>query len=293
MFNKKFFIRFSWHLPILLVVATIMALSMQMFILPNKFAPAGVSGLSAIIQTLSGFPAGYSMFILNFPLVILAFFFIRKTFAAETMVYILLSSGLTELFRQLNVYQYRDEILLAALAGGVLNGACIGVLMKLGLSSGGTDIIGLLIQKKFTEVSISWIILALNIIILLFGGISYKLVLNMDLTMVISIVLFSFIMQFINSKTMDIILNGMSSAVKFEVITTKPKELSQKIIAVLHRGVTIIDSRGAYTDTVNNMLICVVRKRQIGAFRKILKQVDPQAFAYAMPTREVMGLGFN
>lgn len=291
--QKKVIRKYLIRLPVLATAAVVMALSMQVFILPARFAPSGVSGLASITQVLSGFPAGYMLFILNVPLVVVSYFFIRRSFAVETLTYVLLSSAFTELFRLVNLYQYTDDLLLAALAGGVLNGLCIGILFKAGASSGGTDIVGLLVQKKFRDVSISWIILSVNIVIVLFGGVMYLTVLKISLTSVISIVLFSFILQFITSKVMEIIINGLSSAVKFEIITTKPEELSRAIIASLHRGVTVVKSTGAYANTDNNILICIVRRRQITAFKKLLKSIDPNAFAYSMQTREVMGNGFN
>ncbi|MEG2688570.1 MAG: YitT family protein [Clostridia bacterium] len=290
---SKYLKRYFSHLPMTIVASCLLALAMHMFIIPAKFAPGGVSGLASLIQIMTGFPVGYALLILNAPLIVAAFFFIRKRFAIETLTMVVITTGFTELFRIIGLYQFVGEPILAALAGGVMNGAAIGIMLKLGASTGGGDILAVLIQKKHSSLSISWVIFALNCFVVSLAGILYLSVLKMEITKVISIVLFSFITLFINSKTMEILLNGFSSAVKFEVITSKPEELSHRIIETMHRGVTIVDSRGGYTNAPNNVIFCIVLRRQVSVFRKLLKEVDPSAFAYSIDTREVMGNGFN
>lgn len=290
----------KWRKVIMQLIAVVfgsflIAFAMHVFIIPAKFAPGGVSGLTSIIQNIWGFSASYSLIIFNAPLVILAFIFLSKPLALKTAVAIVLSSLFLQVFQITKFYTFIEESghILGALAGGILSGSGIGILVKIGASSGGTDIIGMLIQRKTTSLSISWLIFFLNMLVITFGATLYITVGQMPLNQTIGIVLYSLVMVFLSSKSMEIVLNGMSSAVKFEVITSKPNELGKAIINTLSRGVTIINSRGAYTDTDNSVLICVVTKRQITPFRKLLKEIDPMAFAFAMDTREVLGNGFK
>lgn len=277
------------------VGAFLTAFSMYVFILPAKFAPGGVSGISAIIQSLSGFSAAYSLLIFNAPLVVLSFIFLSRKFAIKTTLAIALSSLFLTIFRATNFYCFDDASnrILASLAGGLITGAGLGILVKAGASSGGTDVISILIQKKTSSLSVSWLIFFMNLVVIAFAGIMYTTVAKMDLTNTITIMLYSFISVFLSSKAMEVILNGVSSAVKFEVITSHPLELSEAIMKHLNRGVTIINSHGGFSKAENNLVICVVTRRQIVPFRKLLKAIDPCAFATAVDTREVLGNGFK
>lgn len=275
--------------------AALLALSMHVFTIPAKLAPGGVSGLSAIIQIVTGFPAGYSIILFNIPLIILSFMFLSKKFSVLSLLGIALASGFLQLYDYLNLYEFvnQGEAIIASLAGGVMSGAGVGLMVKNESSTGGTEAISLLIQKRFTSVSISWIILVINIFIISIGCTLYVSVLKMPTNTVITVALFSFMQVFVASKTMEIILNGMSSAVKFEIITQNPKILSDAILQRLKRGATIIDSCGAFTKEKNSILICVVTKMQISQFKKLIKEVDPTAFAFSLDTREVLGVGFK
>ncbi|MEG1536463.1 MAG: YitT family protein [Clostridia bacterium] len=279
----------------ILLGSLIMAMSMHIFTIPAKFAPGGVGGIASLVQIVFGFQAGYTMLILNVPLVILAFVYLSKPFAAKTMVSILLISLFLQLFNHFNVFEYFDPnaLILSSVAGGILYGAGIAVLIRVGACSGGTDIISLLIQKKHNSLSVSWLIFYMNLVIITVGGILYLTVSKIDLTSVLSIILYSLLEIFLTSKSMEVCLNGVNSAVKFEVVTNKAEEIRSRVMTDLHRSVTILDSRGGYSDAPNNILLCVVKKYQITLFRKVLKEVDPQAFAFAFDTREVLGNGFE
>lgn len=288
---------FKTVITLLLTVigSCLLALSMHIFTLPAKFAPGGISGIASIIQIIAGFPAGYSMIIFNIPLIILSFIYLSKKFSWLSLLGIALASGFLQLFDYINMYEYinTNETIISALAGGVLSGVGVGLMVRSEASSGGTEIVSLLIQKKFTSVSIAWLVLFINIVIITIGGILYYTLLEMPPADVITIMIFSFMQVFVSAKTMEIILNGLSSAVKFEVITQKPQELSQAIIEKLKRGVTIIESYGCYSKGKNSYLICVVTRMQISPFKRLLKIVDPNAFAVSINTREVLGTGFR
>lgn len=279
---------------IMLLGATLLATAMYMFMLPSKFIPGGVSGLTIIIETLSGFPASYTLLILNAPLVILAFIFLKKEFAIKTTICIALVSGILQIFKVCQVYQYfnANEIWLSALAGGVIGGIGIGLMVKGGGSSGGTEVVSLLIQKKYISSSLSFIVLVINTFVVTLGGILYMTVGKMPIDLGITTIICSFIQIFLGSKCIELILNGLKTAVKFEIITTKGEELKQAINSKLGRGVTIIDCEGGYTGESRDLLVCVVTRVEISAFKRLLMEIDKDAFVYAINTREVIGKGF-
>lgn len=174
--------------------------------------------------------------------------------------------------------------MLAALIGGALYGTALALVLRINASTGGSDIIGAVIQQKYTATNISWFILAIDAVVIFVGGIVLK-----DFVPV----MYSFVTLFVGSKATEAITNGFSTAISFSIITSKPEEMKDMIIEKLHRGVTMLKGIGGYTNEDRLMLICVVRKRQLSYFHKIMKEVDPHAFAFSSSTREVMGKGFT
>ncbi len=276
----------------ILASAILRALSLHCFIVPNKFAPGGVGGIASIIYNLTyseatgtGFGVGLSMFLINVPLLILAFLFIKRTLAVKTLIAIGLGTVLNDfVLPALNVPIYTEEPILAAIAGGCLTGAGLALMLKIGGSTGGTDIVGLLMQKRMTSTNVSWLIFGCDLVIVLCSGLVFAS---------LGSVLFSLIAVFCTSKINETILNGFTSSVVFQVFTDKPEELSEAIFHSLRRGVTLLEGKGMYTKEKRNVIMCVVLRREITAFHRILKAVDPHAFAFASPTREVLGQGFT
>lgn len=293
--NKKNVTKFISDAVLIFAGAFMLALSMYMFTIPAKFAPGGISGLSAIIEIAFGFSASYSIIIFNIPLFILAFIFLSKPFAIKSTITILLTSGIMQIFKLIHLYQYVDasNMILSSIAGGLLYGVGIGLLINIGSSSGGTDIISMLIRKKISSISISWIIFILNVFIVLFGGIVFLTVLKMNPTTVFAIILYSVLENFVCSKCMEVVMKGVSSSVKFEVITSMPEELSRAISEKTKRGVTIVESHGGYSNEKNYLVICILYKTETQLVRKIIKEIDPKSFAFVMDTREVWGNGFK
>lgn len=259
------------------------ALSVHCFVIPNNFAPGGATGVATMLQNATGINSGIWMLAINAPLLIAAFFLITKRFAIITAISIGVQSGLLLLFEKLNVPVYADNAVLAAVAGGVVGGAGIGILLKVGGSSGGTDIIATYVYKHFSAASVSWFIFALDSVVVFISFFVFKDGLTP--------VLLALTEMFASARANDLIVNGFKSSLKFEIITTSPDELSKDIIEKLHRGVTVIAAKGAYTGADKSMLVCLVRRSQLSAFRKILANY-PDTFAYISTTNEVMGRGF-
>ncbi len=279
---------------ILFVGSLLYTLSIYIFTIPAKFIPGGVSGIGSILQILVDFPIEYSLFLINFPLIIYAYKKLSKHFILNTFFCIILCTLLLKLYRVLNLYTFiSDEPFVSAIAAGLLSGIGVGLLIQSGISTGGIEVVSMLIHKKITSLSISWIMFSVNILIIFIGGILYSLFLDFTTTEVIRIIIYSFFQVFMSSKSMELILNGMSTAVKFEIITKNATQLSAEIIKQMNRGVTIVDSKGGYSHEASNLLICVVARMQIGQLRRIIREIDPNAFVCAIDAREVLGSGFQ
>lgn len=272
----------------IIAAAFIRSMSIHSFIVPNDFAPGGITGLSAIGEYLFGINAGYILFVLNIPLIIIAAIFINKKFALITGCSIGLSSALLVLWEKvgfpvLKAASSGDQI-LPALAGGLLGGLGIAIMFKVGGSSGGTDIIATLINRKFSGTNVAWFIFGLDATVVVGSIFVYQNGLVP--------VLLSFVSMFASSKAVETILQGFKSAVKFEVITNCPDEMSAEIIEKTHRGVTMTRAEGMFTHEHKAILICIVRKRQVSQFREILKHY-PDSFAFFSSTSDVVGKGFS
>ena len=284
-----------WIAIKVLVGALLMSVSIHTFTIPAKFFPGGVSGIASMIQILTGFEASYTVLIINFPLIVLAFFVKNKTFAVKSLVGTVLMAGMLRLWSFIGLYTYSNpsQPLLSAIAGGIISGAGIGLLVGSDFCPGGTEIAGVLLQKKHNSVSMSYIILAINCVVVSVGCVLYKFAGRMATTEIITIAICSLVQIYFNSKSMDIVLNGGRQAVKFEVVTEKTQELTSAILSEIGRSVTIMNSHGGYSQADNNVLICVVSRSQISSFKRLLKRIDPHAFAFAINTQEVLGRGFK
>ena len=277
----------SWLILIfgIMVAGVVRAIGVYAFVVPNNFAPGGVTGVGSIIEYLWGINAGYIIAAINVPLIIIAFIFIGKRFAIISGFAILLSSGLMVLFEYVKfpTFVLQNDKILAAIAGGLICGVGIAIMLKLGGSNGGTDIIATLIQKKFSATNIAWFIFLVDSTVVIASIFVYKNSLVPALL--------SFVEMFASSKVAELILQGFKSALKIEIITNHYDDISQEILQLLHRGVTKITATGMYTGEEHAMLVCIIRKRQLTQLRTILKKY-PDTFAYISGTSEVVGRGF-
>ena len=273
----------------ILISAFIRSVCVHSFMLSFKFAPGGITGIGTMIELGTGFSTGYTNIIINAPLIVLAFIFLSKSYAIKSTAAIGLSSAGMVLMKEFGFPQYSPadpnaQPVLAAIACGVLSGIGIAIMIKSGGSNGGTDIIAAFIQRKYVATNITWFIMGLDGIVIF---VSF-FVLGQGLTPV----LMSLAELFCSALMGDVILTGFKSALKYEIITDDPESLSRELIEKLGHSVTKMDAVGMYAHSKQALLICVIRKRQLAEFNRILKKY-PNTFAYVSTTSEVVGRGFS
>lgn len=269
----------------ILVAAFIRSICVRVFMTSPElnFAPGGVTGIGTMIEYKTGFSTGYTNIIINIPLLIIAFIFLSKTYAIKSACSVGLASGGMILMQYLNFPQYSGanvEPVLGAIACGVLGGVAVAIMIRAGASNGGTDIIAALIQRKYQAAGITWFIMGLDAIVVLCSYFVY----DNGLTPVFM----SFTQQFSSAMVGDVILTGLKSAIKYEIITDEPEALSAELIAKLKHSVTKIDAMGMYAHSEKALLVCVIHKRQVTEFNNILKKYN-NTFAYVTSTSEVFG----
>ena len=278
---------------IILISGTIRAVIVHMFVVPYDFATSGVTGIGVLIEhEVPWFSAGYTTIILNLPLMILAWLFIGKRFTVISSIAIVLSAIGMILMNKYSSYipTYENgEPIFAAIAAGVLSGIGFAMMIRIGGSTGGSDIIAMLIQKKFQATNISWFVYGVDAVIIFSSIFVFK---GETPLAFMTPVMMALTEEFSHAMIGDTILTGFKTALKYEIITDKPDEISAEIMEKLKRGVTKTDAVGMYSQDHRAMLICVIRKRQLGEFNKILKKY-PGTFAYVISAREVYGKGFS
>ncbi len=268
------------------VLAVIMAFNYEIFVFRNAFAPAGINGIATMVQYLFDFSVGYMSLLINIPLSLLAFFYVDKKFALRSGVFTIMFSLALLLLKRADlsalVYHTANgtSTILAPVAAGTVNGAIYGAAVKLGGSTGGTDIIAACIRVKMPYFSFARVTFVLNAIV---AGASF-FVYDFNFEPVIMCIIFNFIA----SNICDYIVKGGLGALKFEVITSHAEEMSAELMKKLHHGVTVINAEGLYTHSGKQVIICVINKHQIVDFQSIVRSY-PDTFAYVSSVSETVG----
>lgn len=260
----------------------------EIFVFPNHFAPAGIMGLATLIQSVLGFNIGYLSLIINIPMLAVAFFVVNRKFAMRTLVFVLVNSLTFLLIKyvdaiRLPAYNAGSDTggaLLAAIAAGFFNGLLYSLSVRAGGCTGGTDVVAAFIHRKKPEFNMIWIIFSLNAAVALLSFFVY----DMEYRPVLLCVAY----VFVNSRVGDAIFRGSRGAIKFEVITTHAEEIAQELFATMRHGCTVMPARGAYTHTDRTMLLCVVNRREIVDFERIIRKYD-NTFAYISTVNEIVG----
>ena len=277
MSNK--YLQFVKEYIIVALACMVMAFNTTYFFIGNKLAQGGVSGLSLIIHYLSNIDMSYLYFALNIPLIILAYIFLGKNFLLKTLFATFVLSVFLKIFASFS--EPLEDILLAAIFGGAINGIAIGIVFYAGGSTGGMDIIAKIVNK-YTGIPISRILLTTDFIVLSMVAVIFGKVIFM----------YTLISLVISSKMIDIIQVGIYSAKGVTIITTKEDEIRKRIMEETKRGITLIDAKGGYTQKEIGMLYCVVGQYQLIRVKTIVKEVDPSAFMIVADVHEVIGNGF-
>lgn len=296
--NTKRGKRLYWTKTVLFLLLSSFLLSFaaQTLISANEFTIGGVGGIAILLNAASNgkIPKSIVIFSLNLPLIILSFFFVRKRFAVLTAAHILLQSLwlviLENVFPDFAIkFGGSGEKIFAAIASGLCVGASIALAFKTGGSTGGADIMAVILRKKFAATSLAWTLFMLNGLIIACSIFVYKGSTPAETLLPIMMSAFE---AYIESKTIDAINNGFQSAIEFRIITDKPEEISNAIMRELQRGVTMLPATGMYTKEPHFMLLCVVNRRQIATLKRVIKRIDPDSFAVMANVSQVLGLGF-
>lgn len=274
---------FTWNyfrkLLLIILGSFILALAVNNFLVPNHLLSGGFTGIAILFYYFLGWPTGISLFILNIPVFILGSKYVSPRFAVFSLLAMSLFSFFIELTKT-PVIQLND-VLLAAIFGGILNGLGIGLVFQGRASFGGTDIIAI-IGNKYSSLSIGSILLSANILILLVYAVSFD----------IKMALYTMIGMYTSSKLIDYVQEGINHRKSVIIVSDQAAALSESILRRLKRGVTFLHGEGAYTHNQKEIIYCIVKTRELPKLKDIIIEIDPKAFMSVSDTKEVLGKGF-
>lgn len=263
------------------------AIGYTAFILPGRVVMGGVAGLSALIYYATNIPAGISIFVLNITLLVIAFSALTKQFVVRTIVGVLLLSlfigSLQSLFQAFSIITAGEDKFMHVLIGGMLSGAGLGVVFSHNGSTGGTDILTVLLTKHF-NLSFGRAMQFIDCTII---GSSYLLFHSMET------IVYGIVFTLVASYVCDFVVNGSRQTVQFLIISKHYKEIADTINRRVNRGVTVIEGKGWYSKENVEMLVVLSRKYESQDIFAVIKQIDPQAVVSQTFCHGVFGEGFD
>lgn len=267
----------------ILLGCIIASLGVNLFLSHAQLLSGGATGVALILEYTIGMPAGLVVLIVNIPLLILSYKKLDKSFTIYTTIGMLCLSFSLILTKPLtNLIPLENDLLIFCIYGGVLCGAGYGLVFLRNGSTGGTDIITMLIRKKYSNFNIGTLGFSLNLVIIIIGAIIFG----------IPQALYTLISLFIQSTVLDKMLKGFSSKKLLLILTEKENEVINYVIKDLHRGITSLFAEGEYTHDRKKMLYCIVTSRQMIELKTAVHNIDPSAFITIVDISEVRGKGF-
>ena len=268
----------------LIIACMIMAVGLNMFLVPKTIAPGGLSGLSVVISKLTGFPVSNILFTISTPLLLFSVKILGKKDAIKTFIGMAILTLSLKVTEPLSTISLTDNTLLAAISGSILVGLSLGILFRIDASTGGTDLIALMLNRIIPSIPVSKCLSMIDGTVVVLAG-----VVNMNF----ETGLYSAIALYIMVKIIDTITAGFDYAKAFFIITEK-KDVLQEAIIELNRGITILDAKGGYTNEDKNVMLVVVnQKKQEVALKKMVKELDEKSFIIVTDVYEVLGKGFK
>ncbi len=260
----------------------IMAIGTSLFLLPNQLSSGGFSGIATIFYYLFSFPLGTTIFVLNIPFFIWAFFKVGKKLLVKSIIGTTLLSVFIDLFDKMPALT--QDRFLACIYGGICIGLGLALVLKSGSSTGGTDLISYIAKVYKPYIRTSSLIVVIDVVIITLNVFFFK---------TIEIGLYSAIAIYLMGKMIDIIFEGVNFTKMMLIVSNKYKEIAKEVGDKLQRGSTGIYAKGMYTKEKKMMLFCVGARNEVAKIKQIAVKIDPKAFIVIANARETWGKGFK
>jgi len=281
---KSFREKFSWqllkHLVGIIIGATIVSVSINTLIIPNKIADGGVTGISIVLHYLFDWSVSWTILLLNLPLFIVGLRLVGRNF----LVFSIVGVGALSIMLSLTTHfpALTHDTLLAVISAGVLSGIGMGIIFRSSGSLGGTDILAVLFART-TSFSVGQILLGIDGVIFLVVAVLFRPEMAM----------YAMIYMFIATRVVDFVQEGLSHSKSVMVVTARPQKIAEEIMVKLERGVTLFQAVGAFSGESKQVVYCVINRTELSQIKKIIRDQDPQAFVTVSEVPEVVGEGFS
>ena len=258
------------------------AAGISLFLDPNDLAPGGITGIAILIGRLTGAGTGMLILLLNIPLLILGVWKFGWKFILSTFYAILAISVATDVLAPVGALTREPR--LAAVAGGTLVAAALGVVFRAGATTGGMDIVIKVLRLKFPHMRTGSLFMITDVMIASLSGFVFG---NLE------VVLFALIAIFVMSRVLDMVLYGMDEAKLLYIISDNPERIAGRILGEIDIGVTYLQGKGAYSSQKKQVIMCVTKKQQAPGIEVIVKEEDPHAFMIVTSASEIYGEGYK
>ena len=281
--NLKYNIKeFFFDILVFVVASTAFSVGINCFLARNNILNGGFTGIATILNYLFEIPIGVAIFIMNTPLLIIAFKKLGVKFVFRTFLVIAISSVIIDLGAFLPVY--KNDLLLSSIFGGVLSGLSLGIIFMRNATTGGVDIIAKLIKLRHPHITLGKSIFILDAIVIIAGGFVYGNFESM---------LYATISIFVSAQVLDYVIFGISRGAMIIIISDKNDEIRNMLIGDLDRGVTVLKGQGGYSNQDKNVLLCACYDNQAHKLIKKIKSTDENAFLIVTQSKQILGNGFR
>lgn len=256
------------------------AMAYPMFLIPNSIAPGGLTGIATILHALFQTPVGTVSLLLNIPLFLIGYHSMGRVFAFRSLVATILFSLMID---WLPMPVVTTDILLGSLFGGVLMGVGLGLILRGGATTGGSDMVARMVHMRFQHISVGAFLFFIDFCVVLAAGFFIKA----------ELALYAFISIFVGSRVIDMVVQGFDRQKACYIITASMDSVKHKLMHELGRGLTILDARGGFHGEERPVILCIVSAQEVTRLKTIVRLEDERAFVFITDAYEVLGEGFR
>lgn len=251
-----------------------------LFLVPNRIAPGGLTGVATILNYLLQWPVGLTSMLLNVPLFLVGYKVMGRVFAWRSLVATILFSLAID---ALPLEPMTTDPLLGTLYGGILLGIGLGLILRGGATTGGTDMLARMVHSRLPFITVGAFLFIFDCLVVVSAG----------LVMGTSEGLYAMISIYVSSKVIDAVMAGFSSNKACFIITPRWENVTERILREMDRGVTQLTARGAYSGEERPMVLCVVSRQEVARLKDIVREEDVNAFMFISEAHEALGEGFS
>lgn len=282
--DKKHLRRNLADLALVILGSVIMGIGYSLFLIPHHFVPGGVSGIAMIVNYFTKLPVGMMILVLNIPVFLLGMKIMGKKYILRSLLGMVISSLFIDFFQEIiRIHSATDNAILAAIYGGFMLGVGLGLVFRGRASTGGSDILGQILNR-WTGMSMGIAIMLIDFFIISASGVAFRQ---------LEAPLYGYIVLFISSNVIDMILEGWNYTKMVLITSTKTDEVQDFILNTLDRGGTALKSRTLYLNRDGETIMTVIHRKQLPELRRFVKEIDPDAFVIINDTYAVLGKGFK